>query len=404
VIKLTSYGRPSQTLQTTVIGRIVRQSLAARDEDSVLIVECSEDVSFSGYAGILASGALTLSVPGVTDLGNLDHLAEGDVVLLQPTGMVRTLFRRASRHNSIFATDRCNSLCLMCSQPPRHVDDQRLVAQHLRLIRLIDPATRELGITGGEPTLLRDGFLEMIRTARTALPMTALHVLTNGRAFTNATFTSDLAEIGHPDLVLGIPVYSDVAFIHDHVVQARGAFDETMLGIQNLGRFGVNVEVRVVLHRLTYERLVSLAEFLYRNVSFTVHVALMGLEMIGYAVKNQSHLWVDPIRYTEELAAATLYLASRGMNVSIYNHQLCTIPQHIWKYARQSISDWKNEYLPICQQCTVKQQCAGFFASNLHRSALSQAIRPVLADSDEKWQSPLAASVPLWGQTKKDSC
>jgi len=44
------------------------------------------------------------------------------------------------------------------------------------------------------------------------------------------TFARRLASIHHPDLMLGNPLYSDLSEEHDYVVQARGAFNETVRG------------------------------------------------------------------------------------------------------------------------------------------------------------------------------
>lgn len=214
-----------------------------------------------------------------------------------------------------------------------------------------------------------------MKRCKEILPNTALHVLTNGRLFYYGSFARDLAEIAHPDLMLGIPIYSSVDYEHDYVVQARNAFDETMIGLHNLGRYGVKVEIRVVIHRLTFSRLPETVEFIYRNLSFASHVALMGMELIGFAVPNLEDLWIDPYDYQEELSAATKYLASRGMNVSIYNHPLCVVPQEIWPFCRKSISDWKNQYLDQCQECCVRDRCGGFFTSSLKRRHSSH-IKP----------------------------
>ena len=105
-----------------------------------------------------------------------------------------------------------------------------------------------MSITGGEPTLFKDDFLQLVSACKTHLPSTALHILTNGRLFYYDGFARQLGAIDHPDLMLGIPLYSDLDYHHDHVVQARGAFDQTMIGLQNLGRYGVPVEIRVVVH------------------------------------------------------------------------------------------------------------------------------------------------------------
>ncbi len=92
----------------------------------------------------------------------------------------------------------------------------------------------------------------------------------------------------------------------------------------------------------------------------------MGLENTGYTPYNFEKLWIDPVDYMKELNEAVSYLDSFGMNVSIYNLQLCILPQNLWKFARKSISDWKNIYIDECTDCSEKDNCGGFFASNLN--------------------------------------
>ena len=118
-------------------------------------------------------------------------------------------------------------------------------------------------------------------------------------------------------------------------------------------------------------------EFIYRNLTFVDHVALMGMEITGFAKANLEQLWIDPWDYRRIISESASYLASMGMNVSIYNHQLCTLDAKVWHLAQRSISDWKNEYEARCQDCSVKEKCGGFFAtSTVRRSA---HIRPITA-------------------------
>lgn len=331
----------------------------------------------SGYAGVYdpRTCAQPGSLPTVSGVPNLEYLDDDDVVLLLPSGGVNVLYRRRSEHNTILTTERCNSYCLMCSQPPREVDDSHRIGEILRLLELVSPDTRELGLSGGEPTLLGDDLLTIIRKAADVLPRTALHMLTNGRRFSDYTLARRLGEIRHPDLMLGIPLYSDLDHRHDYVVQRRGAYDETVEGIYNLAESGVRIEIRVVLHRQTYERLPQLADFIYRNMPFVSQVALMGLEMFGFTHRNLEELWIDPAEYGPQLESAALFLATRGMNVAVYNHQLCTIPRAVWPFARKSISDWKNVYLAPCDKCGVKDYCGGFFQSATKRH--SAFVRPL---------------------------
>jgi len=172
-------------------------------------------------------------------------------------------------------------------------------------------------------------------------------------------------------------LYSDNAPDHDYVVQARGAFDQTIQGLHRLARYEQPVEIRVVLHKLTIPRLQDLAHFIYRNLTFASHVALMGLEITGFTRPNLNKLWIDPYEYQTELQRAVEYLAIRGMNVSIYNHPLCLLPRDLWKFARRSISDWKNVYFEVCIRCGAREACGGFFMSaerkhSEHLHALSE--------------------------------
>jgi hypothetical protein len=115
---------------------------------------------------------------------------------------------------------------------------------------------------------------------------------------------------------------------------------------------------------MTYRRLPQFAEFIYHNFPFVIHVALMGMETTGLALKNLKELWIDPAEYISELRKAVKCLHRRNMDVSIYNLQLCILPRELWGFSRKSISDWKNTYLPECQYCEVRDRCCGFFATS----------------------------------------
>jgi His-Xaa-Ser system radical SAM maturase HxsC len=237
----------------------------------------------------------------------------------------------------------------------------------MKAIPLIDPGAREIGFTGGEPTLLGERLVKLVQQCKSYLPTTALHILTNGRVFVDRGNVEPFAEVGHPDLMFGIPIYSDQSDRHDYVVQADGAFDDTIRGVLNLKRHGLAVEIRVVIHKQTYERLPQLARFIVRNLTFVDQVVLMGLEIMGFTRANLDALWIDPVDYQRELVEAVRILDSSRIRVSVYNHQLCVTDRAIWRFAKQSISDWKNEYMPECSDCSVRSECAGFFASAKYR-------------------------------------
>lgn len=331
----------------------------------------------SGYQAVFRKTLLT--TPGLSEYllpSELFYLDDGDFIAVNPTNLfIRVLYRAKSKQNSILLTERCNHYCLMCSQPPKNVNDSWLLEETKQLIKILPNSTSEIGFTGGEPTLYGQGFIDLMTLTKNYLPHTSIHILSNGRAFSNFEFARSYSDIGHQDMMLGIPIYSDDPVRHDYVVQASGAFDETIRGILNLKSLGQKVEIRVVLHKQTIGRLEKLCEFLARNLLFVDHVALMGLEMIGFTRANIDELWIDPYEYKDILSSATLLLKSYGMNVSIYNHQRCLINDDVVFANRRSISDWKNEYVPECSGCSMTSECGGFFTSGMQYK-YSSHIKP----------------------------
>lgn len=313
----------------------------------------------------------------IQDLRDPGVVAPGDVIRLREgSSLVSVVWRRAARTNALFTTERCNSLCLMCSQPPRDENDDWLVAELLQTIDLIDPTEEQLGVTGGEPTLLGDGLSRVLARCGEVLPDTHLHVLTNGRTFCDPAAAADWHAAGGERTTWAVPLYADVPDVHDAIVAAPGAFDETLDGLYELARLGARVEIRVVLHAMSIPRLPQLAAYIYRRLPFVEHVALMGLEPMGLAKGNRDRLWIDPIDYQTQLRSAVHHLANRGMSVSVYNLPLCNLPRSLWPFARQSISEWKNRYPSECEPCVVKDHCAGFFAS-AGAAWRSRAVRPL---------------------------
>lgn len=87
--------------------------------------------------------------------------------------------------------------------------------------------------------------------------------------------------------------------------------------------------------------------------------------MTGFTRANLDELWIDPYDYKDTLSDAVKILAGYGMNVSVYNHQLCLVNDDIAPYYKKSISDWKNEYVEECDGCKRLSECGGFFSSGV---------------------------------------
>jgi His-Xaa-Ser system radical SAM maturase HxsC len=316
--------------------------------------------------------------PGpVLGLGpELAHLDAGDIIHVPDDGhRITVLWKNSARHNALLLTEQCDNYCLMCSQPPKDRADSWLFDRARKVISLLPESARTLSLTGGEPTLNADAFIGLLEHCKRVAPGLSVHLLSNGRRFADPQFALRYAAVAIADIMAGIPVYAPEPGLHDFIVQAAGAFDETVHGILNLASLGQAVEIRIVVQRHTIPVLAGLATFIVRNLPFVAQVALMGLEMTGLARPNSAQVWADPADYQRELAESVGILTTAGITTRIYNHQLCVLDPLLWPYAVRSISDWKNDYLDICRACSVRDACGGVFTTSGNR--LSQHLRPV---------------------------
>lgn len=288
---------------------------------------------------------------------------------------MRNEFDINSNDNALFVTSQCNNHCLMCCQPPLKVDDiDELYERNIQMLRSAPKELKVLGITGGEPTLLGEKLISLLQEVRSALPDTAIQLLSNGRAFKDATYTKRISEAAGDNFFVGIPFHSDYSGDHNLIAGSNHAYEETMTGLYNLADNGVEIELRVVVNKLNYIRLPRMAEYIFKNLPFVSWTAFMGMERTGLSVRNTARIWVEPKDYALYLRDAVIALDDWRLDVAIYNVPLCLIPRECWPFAKRSISDWKTKYVECCDTCVVKEQCCGHFSTS---TQLYEGINPI---------------------------
>jgi len=363
----------AHNIDEDVLGRITFGKNIFQRSGSIL-VDANATKAAAGYLATISTRSdIEDKGKACCIVGDASTFSEGDVVLINKQGEITFVFEIKSHHNAIMATELCNHRCIMCPQPPVLREKDR-TPFNLRLISLMDKSAEEVGITGGEPTMTGDNLFVLIKHIKKELTKSAISILSNGVKFANKDYAMKLAMCRHHDLQIDIPLFSDIAEEHNRIVGAK-TFYKTVQGLYNLALFHQRIGLRIVVHRQTYKRLPQFADFVYHNFPFVSQVAFIQMETMGLAKDNFEQLWIDPYDYNEELREAVLLLADRGMRPYIYNSQLCILPEDIRQYAMQSISDWKDIYLPECEGCALRGKCAGFFESN--RQAHSAHIHKI---------------------------
>lgn len=240
---------------------------------------------------------------------------------------------------------------------------------------MLEEGPKVIGITGGEPLLDYNSFRYLLNLIKSKFPDTQIQLLTNGRILRSAKKVLEILDIAGDGITFCIPLYSDYSVMHDKLVGIKGAFVDTMEGLHHLGKLKARIELRTVVLKPNQKRLSKFATFVCKNLPYVEHVAVMGMEPIGFAAKNFSDCWADPAEYQNELCDAVFRLDSFGIPVYIFNHQLCTIPETLWPFAVKSISKWKIRFIDECNNCLVREKCGGlFFASSKKHSRIINAI------------------------------
>lgn len=284
---------------------------------------------------------------------------DGDVVFVVPSRMTaHRLVRASSDHNTFLITERCDQLCVMCSQPPKeqHID----MFSFFETAALLAPRGATLGISGGEPTLYKRELLALLDRTMALRPDLRFHVLSNAQHFESGDLNV-LRELDRDCVLWGVPLYSHDAEAHDTIVGKRGAHSRLMSNLALLAQAGCRVELRTVVMADNAHDLPTLARLIAHRLPFIDRWAIMQLENIGYGRMNWKSLFFDHSSSFEPIGRALDYARSRGLAAQLYNFPLCTVPEPYRHLAPSTISDWKRSYKPECAACRLKDSCSGFF-------------------------------------------
>lgn len=311
-------------------------------------------IASSGEANVFASENGLFSLEGVAanDL-------EGDVLLITPeTQRAERLLRAGSPHNTLLVTERCDQLCLMCSQPPKKTHDDRFA--YLTEACLLAEPEMLIGISGGEPTLYKTELFGMIETVLTARPDLRFHVLSNGQHFE----TTDIARLSQPlwrRVAWGIPLYAANDALHDRIVGKAGGATRLRESFAHLILAGARIELRTVVIRDNLAHLPDLAAFVTAFLPGIEQWSIMQLEHAGFARRRWGELYADHGGQFGPIGAAIDRAELAGIDVRLFNFPRCTVPPSYRPLAVASISDWKRRYADTCASCREAEQCPGFF-------------------------------------------
>jgi len=294
---------------------------------------------------------------------------DGDIVEIiccDKKAKVVVLYRPDSDDNTLVMTSACNNKCIMCPEPIVRESSVNFNLNMIsKLISLIDKKTLNLGITGGEPTLIKQDLVKILSLCRKRLPNTQLSLITNGRMFSYKSFVDAVKNVNNKRLLFCIPLNSHDEKIHDEITEVKGSFLETCNGIKNLLSESQLVELRIVIQKKNYRDLEKIANFIINNFFGVYRVVFIGMEVSGMARFNIKNVWVKYDEVKASLEKALILLLDSGVKTNVFNIPLCKISLPFRRLVANSISDYKIRFLSDCENCSEKKLCGGCFVSTI---------------------------------------
>ena len=296
-----------------------------------------------------------------------ERFSDGDVVEISDRGVINLTFRAVDSDATIFMTGACNSNCIMCPasdvERRKEYGDRRSVINEY--ISMLPDDLRNYVVTGGEPTMNPDLFLDTMKLMAARFPKAEGLLLTNGRSFSIQPFLKKMLEYCPPYLIVAVPIHGASASLHDAITRSKGSFDQTMRGIRHLLDNKIFVEIRIVVTEINRKNISDICRLIVSDFPETYRVNFIGLEVRGNCYLYREQVYLEPKESFEASRDGIRILVEHGIDVGLYNYPLCCVDTGYQFLCKKSISPEKVRYDVACKSCKIREYCGGMFVSTL---------------------------------------
>jgi radical SAM protein with 4Fe4S-binding SPASM domain len=315
-----------------------------------------------------------------------------DLDIIAPFGTLPT----APYRMDLALTYQCNNDCSHCyNARPRDYPELTTAEWFLLIDKVWQIGIPHIVFTGGEPTL-RSDLPDLIKYAETKGMITGLN--TNGRRLSDLSYLKQLVDSGLDHVQITIESHNPD--IHDQLVQANGAWKQTVTGLRNALDSNIYVMTNTTMLQLNSPFLNDTLDFLaqaqvptvglnamiYSGKGVTVGtglaeeklITLLDLASSKTEANNQRLIWYTPTQYCR-FDPTKLGLGVKGCTAALYN--MCVEPdgsvipcQSYYQSLGNILTDsWKSiwdhelsinlrnrSFLPDkCGSCDIRFVCGG---------------------------------------------
>lgn len=260
----------------------------------------------------------------------------------------------------------CDNKCLFCAvEHAKHNAFDLPVDHYLHeLARLPSDRRYTVILSGGEPLLFK-GLFELVSYVRRSFSGRIV-LYTNGRRLKDESIVREMPGRGIDEVI--IPFLSCEESVFNRLANRSTAFAETLEGIRNVDRQGMQYQIKFIPLKLNYRDLLLTYDFCRREFprgGFLV----CGLQYLGEVLSHTDEIAVPYSAVSRELERLLDHAERRGdRSVTISRYPRCTLDAKWWGHLRSTpfsehtigpdfsflgVSyDRSKKYLPDpCQRC-----------------------------------------------------
>lgn len=283
---------------------------------------------------------------------------------------------------SMHVTDLCNEKCGFCvvGSPLAKTDAVKYEDLLKFLVANADGGYASLNLHGGEPTIL-PRLVELLEMAQ-LMGYPEVQIQTNGRRLRDMAFVERLAGLGVRLFVISL--HGADSHTQDCQTQTPGGFAETIEGIKNAKRAGIQVRVNTVLTRMNMGQLGNICRLC---VDLGVdHINISNLHPVGsgyFALDLQAPTAQET---RDHLIPVLEELTAQGHKVTLEGYPLCVVAPYerlaiedgtrfirmmyhgeVYDNYDQFMDDQTREFGAPCGDCPLRADCGGVYLEYAER-------------------------------------
>jgi uncharacterized Fe-S cluster-containing radical SAM superfamily protein len=284
----------------------------------------------------------------------------------------------APRTASVVTNMRCNQACTWCTR--RAAQDSRAFvvgeAVRARIDEALAAGSRELTLTGGEPTMRRD-LAALVAHARSS-GAERITLETNA-TLVDAPRAKELRDAGLDVARVNTPAFGDAC---DELTRDPGGFTRALAGMQALAGAGVTLEAAVTLVKSTTDHLALLPSRLRESLGDALRALVVAFPVDA---ADPGELLPFPVAAA---AVLSLELAARHAGVAVrmstgdplppcaFDRRTRSRVTRLYAMTKGAPARPGYTHLPACAECNLRERCPGVAEAHVARFGVP-AMHPV---------------------------